>query len=128
LAVFGGYDEQALGAAVAAAGGPRCLDLCGRLSLPGMIEAMRLMDLLVTNDTGPMHVAVALGRPVVALFGPTDAARTGPYRRPGEVLVASDAPACAPCFRDRCAYPDPMACLKRIGVAAVADQVARRLG
>ena len=43
-----------------------------------MIEWLRLCDLMITNDTGPMHVAAALGKPLVALFGPTEPRRTGP--------------------------------------------------
>jgi heptosyltransferase-1 len=46
--------------------------------------------IVATNDSGPMHIAAALGRPLVAIFGPTDPARTGPYRRPDSVVRAVD--------------------------------------
>ena len=65
--------------------------LVGRLSLPEMVEWIRLSRLMVTNDTGPMHVAAALGTPVVALFGPTDPKRTGP-RGAGESSVLQYVP------------------------------------
>ena len=64
----------------------RCLDLTGNTSLPEMIEWIRVGEYIMTNDTGPMHVAAALGKPVIALFGPTDPRRTGPYGQIEDVL------------------------------------------
>jgi len=57
-------------------------------------------SLLVTTDSGPMHIAAAVGTPVVALFGPTDPVRTGPY---GEkhIVIRKDL-ACSPCFKKDC--------------------------
>jgi heptosyltransferase-1 len=127
IAIFGGPDDLALGRALASADPGRCLDLTGRLTLPGMIEALRCVDLLVTNDTGPMHVAAALGKPVVAVFGPTDPSRTGPYGQVEFVLRAPQPPACAPCLKPVCRYSEPLACLNRITAAQVAVAVAGRL-
>ena len=79
---------------------------------------------MVTNDSGPMHVAAAVGTPVVAIFGPTNPRRTGPYG-PGHQVLAGRAP-CSPCYRRRCLYavgPQALACLAGVG----ADEVARRL-
>jgi ADP-heptose:LPS heptosyltransferase len=112
---------------VAQADPVRCLDLTGRISLPGMIEALRRMDLLVTNDTGPMHVAAALGKPVVALFGPTDPSRTGPYGQVESVLRADPPPPCAPCLKAVCHHAEPLACLNGITPAQVASAVSARL-
>ena len=118
---------RSLGQAVAEADRARCLDLTGRVSLPGMIEALRCVDLLVTNDTGPMHVAAALGKPVVALFGPTDPARTGPYGQVQFALRASQTPACAPCLKPVCRHSESLACLNRITPAQVVSAVSSRL-
>jgi len=127
IAVFGGPDETALGEAIVRAGGTgRILDLTGRLSLPGMIEGLRRIRLLVTNDTGPMHVAVALGRPVVAVFGPTAPERTGPYGQSSHVLRIRGLP-CAPCMSDRCRISEKLACLKRIGPSDVLEAVVAKL-
>ncbi len=125
IAVFGGPDETQLGQLIAQALPGRILDLTGRLSLPGMIEGLRRMRLLVTNDTGPMHVATALGRPVLALFGPTAAERTGPYGQLDNVLRTPNLP-CAPCMKDRCSYFEPLACLTRIDPERVATEVFHR--
>lgn len=126
IAVFGGPDETALGRSIRDASGGRVLDLTGRLSLPGMVEGLRRMGLLITNDTGPMHVAVALGKTVVALFGPTAPERTGPYGQMPNVLRMRSLP-CVPCMKPRCRNADPLACLTRITPAAVAEAVAARL-
>lgn len=127
IAVFGGPDDRFLGQSLAAADPGRCLDLTGRLSLPGMMEALRCVDLLVTNDTGPMHVAAALGKPVVALFGPTDPSQTGPYGQVEFVQRAEQPPACAPCLKPVCYHSEPLACLNRITAIQVANAVAGRL-
>ena len=92
FAILGSGEDQPLGEAIARAAPERCLNLCGATSLPEMIEWIRLGDLMITNDTGPMHVAAALGKPLVALFGPTEPRRTGPYGQ-FEMSCASTSPA-----------------------------------
>jgi heptosyltransferase-1 len=112
FAIMGSADDQAAGAAIAQADPKRCLDLTGKVSLPEMIEWIRLSELMISNDTGPMHVAAALGKPVVAIFGPTEPRRTGPYGQLQNV-VRVDLP-CAPCLKSRCTYFKPMECLRAI--------------
>lgn len=125
FAVLGGIEDQALGKTVAGAAADRCLDLTGRLSLAEMVEWIRLSELLVTNDTGPMHVAAALDRPVVALFGPTEPRRTGPYGQLKNVLQLDLE--CVPCLKPRCRYHEPLACLRRISPHQVFDAVQNKL-
>ena len=125
FAVLGAAEDRALGEAIARVDPARCLDLTGRLSLPEMVEWIRLSALMVSNDTGPMHVAAAVGTPVVALFGPTEPRLTGPYRQLHHVLQLNLP--CAPCFKARCAYVKPLECLRAIGPGAVFDAVQRRL-
>lgn len=123
--VLGGDSDRLLGAAIAGAGEGRVLDLTGRLSLPGMIEWLRRCAVMVTNDTGPMHVAAALGRPVVALFGPTDPAQTGPYGQQDRVIRVPLA--CAPCQKGVCGFSESLACLRRITPDRVAAEALSRL-
>ena len=79
----------------------------------------------MTNDTGPMHLAAALGKPVVALFGPTDPRRTGPY---GQLEHALQWPLpCAPCLKDVCHHQPPLECLRALSPASVGEQVWARL-
>jgi lipopolysaccharide heptosyltransferase I len=112
IAILGGLEDAPLGATIAGNAGPRCLDLTGRLSLPEMVEWIRSCQLMVTNDTGPMHVAAALGKPVVALFGPTEPRRTGPYHQLNHVL--QQALPCIPCLSSRCRYEKPFECLRSL--------------
>jgi len=120
-AVLGGEADRELGQVIAQAAPGRCENLAGRTSLPEMIEWIRLCEVMVTNDTGPMHVAAALGRPVVALFGPTDSRRTGPYGDQHTVL-RHPLP-CAPCMKDSCSHEQPFECLRAITPGTVATRV-----
>ena len=76
------------------------VNLGGRTTLRELACLYRQAALVITTDSGPMHLAAAVGTPVVALFGPTDPARTGPYG-PGHRVIRRGL-ACMPCFRKRC--------------------------
>ncbi len=99
---------------------PRVMNLVGKLSLKGLAALLKRARVLVTNDSGPMHLAVAVGTPVVALFGPTDPALTGPYGNGGNVIRAGIA--CSPCFRRACSH---RRCMTEIGVEEVLAAVER---
>ncbi len=124
VAIVGGQDDALLGDIISSADPARCLNLCGRTSLLEMVEWLRGCEVLVTNDTGPMHVAAALGKPVVALFGPTEPRRTGPYGQLENVLRLPLP--CAPCLKSVCHVPDMEECLRAISPATVVDRVAQR--
>ena len=125
--ILGGKDDRALGKAIAEAEPARCLDLTGQTSLPETIEWIRLSELMITNDTGPMHIAAALRRPVVALFGPTDPVATGPYGQRENVLQLTKLP-CVPCMKGECNYERPLACLRDITPGMVLERVKEFLG
>jgi heptosyltransferase I len=126
FAILGSRDDQPLGDAISRTCPERCLNLCGATSLPEMIEWLRLCDLLVTNDTGPMHAAAALGKPLVALFGPTEPSRTGPYGQLENVLRL-DLP-CSPCLKSVCHYEKPEECLRGLLPGLVFERVQKLLG
>jgi lipopolysaccharide heptosyltransferase II len=91
----------------------RCLNLTGKTSLSEMIEWLRRADLVISNDTGPMHVAAALNRPVLAIYGPSDPLYTGPHQQASNVLQAKHLP-CVPCMKQTCSYHEPLACMRAI--------------
>jgi heptosyltransferase I len=123
--ILGGEADAALARDITSAAPEACLDLTGRTSLPQMVEIIRQCRVVVTNDTGPMHVAAALRKPVVGIFGPTKPARTGPYGQIDRALQRRDLP-CVPCMKDSCSYHDPLACVRGISAAQVADEVLAR--
>jgi heptosyltransferase-1 len=98
------------------------LNLAGRTSLAALAALLQKARLAVTTDTGPMHLAAALGTPVVALFGPTAPWRTGPFGAGNEV-VQLGLP-CSPCFRRQCVDPR---CLTELPVASVQEAVEKIL-
>ena len=94
------------------------LDLAGRTSLKALAYLYSRCFLLITTDTGPMHMAAAMACPVVALFGPTAPWRTGPYGK--EHSVIREELVCSPCFKKKC---DHLSCMKDITVNRVFDTV-----
>ena len=125
FALLGGSGDWTLTETIRRAAPDRCENFAGRTELPELIELLRRCELLVTNDTGPMHLAAALLKPVVSIFGPTRPDQTGPY---GQENFALHHPLpCAPCMKSRCHWAEPLACLRGISVASVAGEVTRRL-
>ena len=125
FAILGSRDDQPLGQAISAAEPRRCLDLTGRLSLPEMVEWIRAGTGMVSNDSGPMHVAAAVGTPLVALFGPTEPRRTGPYGQLGSALQL-ELP-CVPCLKPRCTFCRPLDCLRTLSPDRVLAALQNRL-
>lgn len=123
--VLGGGSDAAMGRQITQAAPDRCLDLTGKTSIPEMIEWVRFSSLMLTNDTGPMHVAAAMRRPLIALFGPTEPRRTGPYR--GMDSVLSDSLPCAPCMQSICHHPKPLECMRKITPASVVERALQIL-
>jgi lipopolysaccharide heptosyltransferase II len=125
LAILGDKNDASLGASLSKVDPRRCLDLTGRTTISEMIEWVRLSALLVSNDTGPMHIGAALGKPVVAIFGPTEPRRTGPYRQMDHVLRVSLP--CAPCLKATCNLETPLECLRAVSPVEVCAAVDRIL-
>jgi lipopolysaccharide heptosyltransferase II len=125
FAILGGDADRELGAVVARADSQRCLDLTGKISLPEMVEWIRSSELMITNDTGPMHVAAALRKPLVAIFGPTEPRRTGPYGSLTSVVQTSLP--CVPCLKSHCAWFQPLECLRAISPESIVTRAEQQL-
>ena len=127
--VFGGNNDRATAETIEAAlraAKLTVVNLAGRTNLRELMAALKLCRVLLTNDTGPMHVAAALGMPVVVPFGSTSPELTGPGL-PGDSrhrLLKADA-VCSPCFLREC--PIDFRCLLGIGAERVAAAVIERL-
>jgi heptosyltransferase-2 len=99
------------------------IDLTGKTRLLQLATLLERCQLLVTNDTGTMHVATAVGTPVVALFGSTDPFTTGPLGN-GHVVIRKEVP-CSPCLKRVC--PTDHRCMRLITVDEVEEVVDRKL-
>jgi len=115
----------AIGAFAGEGGGAARLMESQALAVDGVADPLKMaallegLDVLVTNDSGPMHLAAAVGTPVVALFGPTNPRRTGPWG-PAHRVVCAPVP-CRPCYRRECEREVP--CMASIGVEQVWAEV-----
>jgi heptosyltransferase-2 len=115
VAILGGAAERPLGEAIASTMREPARVLSGETSLPDLTGVLAGLAVLVTNDSGPMHVAAALGVPVVAVFGPTDSRETGPV---GEAhRIVREPVHCSPCKLREC--PIDHRCMTRIGADRV---------
>jgi heptosyltransferase I len=105
---------------------PGVIDFAGMTSLSELAALIRRSAISVTNDSGPMHLAVALDRPVVSIFGPTDPIWIGPYRRADAVLHADLD--CSPCclrMLKHCHHDH--ACMHKVSASAVIERAERIL-
>lgn len=96
--------------------------LTGKLTLRQLVAIINRCDVLVTGDTGPMHIATAVNTPVVALFGRAEPRRTGPYRGMNIILQKRTLP-CVPCLSKRCPLPVQKLCMHLITPQEVAEAV-----
>ncbi len=112
VVMIGGPDERADVSAVRGKMQTPAIDLAGATTVDLLPALLSKASLLITNDSGPMHIAAAVGTPVVALFGPTSEVRTGPYGAGHAVLTAPVS--CRPCFSRTCHNSLPLECLRAV--------------
>lgn len=100
----------------------KVINLTGKLTLKQLMALFTMTDLFLANEAGPMHIATALKVPSIAILGPTDAKRTGPFR--GKTIVVQKKVSCQPCRNRSCTKVD---CMKLISVEEIFDLVQRHL-
>ena len=97
----------------------KAVNLAGKTTLKMLAAVFEQSDLVISTDTGPMHLSAATGTPVVAIFGPTAPWRTGPFGSMHQVVRAEME--CSPCFKRKC---DSIDCMRNISVDQVLTAVA----
>jgi lipopolysaccharide heptosyltransferase I len=122
--LLGGASDATVSEEQEKAIGGRVVNLCGKLTIPESGAVIRELDLLIANDSGPVHMAAAVGTPTLVIFGPTDPRRTGPYGTIHRV-VRGDQP-CQPCYRRTCKFVD-MPCMKDVTAERVGDEALQLL-
>jgi heptosyltransferase-2 len=113
--ILGGPGEEKLGHAISAQMKNTALVLSGRLTVRELMTAIKQCNLLITNDSGPMHIAAAFEVPLVAIFGPTDPQTTSPLG--DQSLLLRKPVECSPCLLRKC--PIDHRCMARITVEEV---------
>ena len=128
VVIFGAKGEERLAQEIAARLSPRSLVLSGATTIRELMAGVKRCAMLLTNDTGPMHIASAFQVPVVAIFGPTDWRTTSPFGSPHAIV--RQPVDCAPCLLREC--PIDHRCMTRVTVdqvhEAATKQVAGLLG
>lgn len=101
---------------------PEAQSVAGQTTVPQLVALLERASLVIANDSGPMHIAAALNRPLVAIFGPTNPVRTGPYGRMDSVVRVEIE--CAPCYARRCSH---LSCLNFLGIEPVLAAAQRQM-
>jgi lipopolysaccharide heptosyltransferase II len=118
--LFGTSGDAEIGATIQASAGSNCINRIGKTTMNELIAELGECALLLTNDTGTMHLATMLGVPVVAIFGSTEPCLTGPLGNGHDVIRHQVE--CSPCFLREC--PIDFRCMKAVTVDEVVQSVS----
>jgi len=121
ILIVGSMGDRLVASQICRKTGPAAIDLAGSTTLAQAMGIIARCRLFITNDSGLMHVASALGVPLVAIFGSTDPRRTGPLSKNSRVLYKSIP--CAPCLKTEC--PEDRKCMGLITVDEVYEEVKK---
>ncbi len=123
--LFGSAGEASLAGFVENRAETDIINLCGKMTLTDFVGALKLCDLLITNDGGPFHIGQSLGLKTIGLFGPVDEKVYGAYPEKQETVVLTSQVDCRPCYRsfkfNGCTYDKK--CLRQILPEQVMDKV-----
>lgn len=130
VVLLGSPVEIEQGKRVEDAAGCPVYNLTGQTNIKGLASLIAISDAVITSDTGPMHIAVSLDKSVVALFGPSSPAFTGPYGKPEKITLLQSDLECVPCFKNKTECPiGTMQCMYDITpeqvISATVDQLER---
>ncbi|MBF0328071.1 MAG: lipopolysaccharide heptosyltransferase I [Nitrospirae bacterium] len=120
--IVGSQSDAAIADEIVKTSEGKAISLAGKTDLREMISIIRGARYVVSNDTGPMHIAAAFGIPVIAIFGPANPVRTGPYGR-NNVIVKADVP-CSPCYKRSC---KKTICMDAVSVDMVYNAIPKHL-
>jgi len=124
--IIGGPDDVPLADEIVARSRAKPLSLAGKTSLLQLGAILERCNLLVSGDTGPLHLATAVGTKAVALFGAADPVRTGPLGK-GHRVIQAGGVSCVPCRSRSCSNQNYLECMENITAREVADAAAETL-
>lgn len=125
--VTGGNEDLRIAEEICANAQSKPLQLAGKLTLLQLAAVLERCNFVITGDTGPMHIATAVGTRVLALFGAADPVRTGPVGKGHMVLQASDV-ACLPCRSRACSSKAYLECMRKISPTTVCAAAGSMIG
>ncbi|MBI4395266.1 MAG: lipopolysaccharide heptosyltransferase II [Candidatus Omnitrophica bacterium] len=125
IVLLGTQDDELLAQVFKEAGLKGVFSLIGKTDLLQLVSLVKRLDVLVTGDTAPLHMASAFGTKIVALFGPTEPKRHMPPGN-GHIVLAKSLP-CRPCYSGTCKNSENLLCLREISVGEVFEAVERQL-
>lgn len=125
IVLLGGAGEREMTARIMGRMAAPAVDLAGRTTLGGLAAVIAAVDLFISNDSGPAHLANALGTPSVTIFGPAEAARWAPLDQTRHAVVRHPV-ACSPCNHWTCPLAEHP-CLRGVSIADVLDAAERVL-
>jgi lipopolysaccharide heptosyltransferase II len=106
------------------------ISLAGKTSVEQLIAVLERADLVASGDSGPLHLAAALGRPLLAVYGPTDPAIYGPHEPKGDIVLHRIDLPCSPCYTlastAECPLGDPI-CMRLVSVSQMVESAIRLL-
>ena len=118
--LFGSVGDREIGEEIARLSGGAAINLCGRTDLSSAIDLLSLAEVVVSNDSGLMHVAAAVGRPVVALYGSSSPEHTPPLSRISRVVRTGID--CSPCYARECPLGH-FKCMNELAPGRVIDEI-----
>jgi lipopolysaccharide heptosyltransferase I len=122
--IIAGNGDKHIAEEVVAGSRGKAINLAGQTGLKEMVALTKQASFFICNDTGPMHIAAALGIPVFALFGPANPIRTGPYGSNATVIRVELE--CSPCYAHKPCSQNNWRCMKDITVARVLERIAAK--
>lgn len=122
----GSLGERALADRIIRQSGVPLIDMVGRTTLTELAAVLARCDALITGDTGPLHMAVALETPTVSIFGPTNPNKFGPLPE-GHIVLEGEA-GCRPCHKQKCHHATQLQCMYSVPPARVLKAVGRLIG
>jgi len=120
IVLSGSQNDRVIGEEIANLSGFNLVNLCGRMDLKQLAALMQRANIVISGDSGPLHLALSVGARAIGIFGPTSVSVTGPYNVKTPNILQKDLDCVIPCYRQGCS---DMRCMKAVTVDDVVEKV-----
>lgn len=122
IILSGAEKDRQLAEEITQLSGMDIINLCGRINLKQLAALMQRASLVVSNDSGPLHIASSVGARVIGLFGPTSVLITGPYKAKNSYIIQEDVGCAIPCYKQGCS---DLRCMKAVTVDTIVKEIKK---